>query len=69
MTRVWIYRPQRYWYGPSTLWPFVYGHDEYARRVLVFGWTFTGRVCIAVWGCGDPECEDDARKTREGADR
>lgn len=60
--RVWFWKPQRHWFGPRTLIPFTYGHDEYARRVLVFGWTVTGRILIAVWGCGDPECERDAQK-------
>lgn len=60
--RIWFWRPQWHWFGPLTLIPFNYGHDEYARRVLVFGWTVTGRVLIAVWGCGDPECEEDARR-------
>jgi len=31
-------------------------HDEYARRVLVIGWTLTGQVIIALGECGDPEC-------------
>ena len=57
--RVWFYRPQVHWYGWWTLVPFFYGHDEHARRVLVFGWTLTGRLCVAVWGCGDPECEQE----------
>lgn len=58
--RVWFWKPQWYWFGPKTLIPFQYGHDEYARRVLVFGWTVTGRVLIAVWGCGDPQCVKDS---------
>ena len=58
--RVWFWKPQWHWFGWKTLVPFSYGHDEYARRVLVLGWTATGRVLIAVWGCGDPECESDA---------
>lgn len=60
MGRVWFWKPQWYWFGPKTLIPFQYGHDQYARRVLVFGWTVTGRVLIAAWDCGDPECEADA---------
>jgi len=60
--RVWFYRPEWYWYGFRTLIPFSYGHDEFACRVLVFGWSFTGQVCIAVWGCGDPECQADAER-------
>lgn len=63
--RVWVYRPEWYWYGWRTLIPFTYGHDEYARRVLVFGWSITGQVCLAVWGCGDPECKADAERTRQ----
>ena len=60
MSRVWFWRPQWHWFGWKTLIPFTYGHDEYARRVLVFGWAPTGRILIAVWGCGDPECMADA---------
>lgn len=59
--RVWFWKPQRHWFGWKTLVPFRYGHDEYARRVLVFGWTVTGRVLIAVWGCGHYLCENEAR--------
>lgn len=47
--RVWFYRPQWYWHGWKTFLPFMLGHDEYAHRVLVFGWTITGRMLIAAW--------------------
>jgi hypothetical protein len=57
MSRIWFWKPQRYWFGWRTLIPFLYGHDQYARRTLLFGWTITGRVIIAVWGCGSAECE------------
>lgn len=57
---MWGYRPQWYWHGWDTLLPIGYGHDEYARRVLVIGWIITGRICIPLWGCGDPECLADA---------
>lgn len=63
--RIWFWKPQRYWFGWRTLIPFMYGHDEFARRTLLFGWTITGRIIIAVWGCGDPECELDAQRERE----
>jgi hypothetical protein len=63
--RAWFYKPEWYWHGPRTLWPFRYGHDEYARRTFLFGWTITGRVVIALWDCGVPEClayaEDDLK--------
>jgi hypothetical protein len=62
--RIWFWRPELYWHGWSTLSPFSLGHDEYAHRVLVFGWTFTGRILIAAWSCGDPECESDAKSQR-----
>ena len=58
--RVWFWKPQWYWHGLRTLWPFMYGHDEYARRTLLFGWTVTGRVIVALWDCGDDECHADA---------
>ena len=62
MGRIWFLRPQWYWYGWSTLIPFYYGHDQYARRVLAFGWTVTGRIYIAVWNCGDPICNEDSAR-------
>lgn len=49
--RVWFYKPQL-----DVHWPVFLGHDEYARRVLVLGFPFTGRVLIALWKCGDTEC-------------
>lgn len=60
VTRFWFYRPQWYWHGWSTLLPIYRGHDEFARWTLVVGWTITGRVVIALGGCGNPECEADA---------
>ena len=60
ISRVWFWAPQWHWFGWKAIIPFTYGHDQYARRVLVFGWTVTGRILIAVWACGDPECEADA---------
>ena len=62
MSRVWFWKPQWYWFGWRTLIPFLYGHDQYARRTLLFGWTITGRVIIAVWGCGDAECEQESAR-------
>lgn len=58
--KIWFWKPSWHWHGWTTLVPFVYGHDEYARRTAMFGWTITGRVIIALWGCGDAECEADA---------
>ena len=57
--RVWVYAPELHWYGWRTLIPLYRGHDEYARRTLVIGWTVTGRIVIAYRGCGDPECVAD----------
>lgn len=54
--RIWFWKPQWYWFGWKTLVPLYYGHDEFARRTFMFGWTITGRVIIAVWNCGDPLC-------------
>lgn len=62
VSRVWFWKPQWYWFGWKTLIPFLYGHDQYARRTLLFGWTITGRVIIAVWGCGNPVCEQDSAR-------
>lgn len=69
MDRVWFWKPCWYWFGWRTLVPFFYGHDEYARRTLLLGWTVTGRVIFALWGCGDPECEADAAKRKLIAQR
>lgn len=62
MGRVWFWKPSWYWFGWKTLIPFLYGHDQYARRTLLFGWTITGRVIIAVWGCGSPICAQDSAR-------
>lgn len=56
----WFWKPQWYWFGWKTLIPFSYGHDEYARRTLLLGWTITGRVIFPLWDCGDAECHRDA---------
>lgn len=56
----WFWKPQRYWFGWKTLIPFAYGHDEYARRTLLLGWTVTGRIIIPLWECGDAGCARDA---------
>ena len=57
---IWFWKPQWYWHGWRTLIPVYYGHDQYARWTVMLGWTITGRAIIALWGCGDPECEADA---------
>lgn len=69
MNTMWFWKPQWHWFGWKTLVPFAYGHDEYARRTLLFGWTITGRAIFAVWGCGDPECESDAAQRKLIAQR
>ena len=58
--RVWFWKPQWYWHGWTTLLPAYIGHDEYARRTLLIGWTVTGRIIIALGDCGRPECKTDA---------
>lgn len=67
--RVWFWPPQWYWYGLRTLIPVGFGHDEYARKTIVLGWTITGRAIIALWDCGDVECHDDRVKREELAAR
>lgn len=47
--RIWFYRPQWYWHGWSTLLPVHRGNDEWDRWTLMFGWTITERVVIALW--------------------
>lgn len=56
----WFWKPQRYWFGRGTLLPFMVGHDEYARRTIVVGWTVTGRIIFPLWDCGDPVCRREA---------
>lgn len=56
----WFWKPQWHWFGWKTLIPFSYGHDEYARRTLLLGWTITGRVIFPLWDCGDRDCHEDA---------
>jgi hypothetical protein len=58
--RIWFYSPQLYWHGWSTLLPVASGHDDYARKTVMLGWTLTGRMIIALGDCGQPECRDDA---------
>ena len=62
MTCIWFWKPCWYWHGLSTLVPFLYGHDEYARRTIMLGWTITGRVIIALWGCGSAECQQESAR-------
>lgn len=56
----WFWKPEWYWSGWKTLLPVRFGHDEYTRRTLVLGWTFTGRVIFPLWDCGDSDCHRDA---------
>lgn len=56
MSRVWFWGPSWYWHGWGTLVPVNVGEDEFGRRTLVLGWTFTGRVLIALWMCKHPDC-------------
>jgi hypothetical protein len=60
--RLWFWKPQWHWFGWKSLLPFQYGHDQHARRVLVFGWTVTGRILFAVWSCGDESCMEEASR-------
>lgn len=57
---IWFWKPQWHWFGWSTLSPFLIGHDQYARRTLVVGWTVTGRAIIPLWFCGSGDCLRDA---------
>ena len=47
--RIWFYHPEWYWHGWSTLLPVHRGGDEWNRWTLMFGWTITGRVVVALW--------------------
>jgi hypothetical protein len=46
--RVWLWKPQFYWHGWRTLLPISFGGDEWDRRTLMFGFTVTGRIIIAL---------------------
>lgn len=48
MSWVWFWTPCWYWHGWRTLLPVQRGGDEYGRRTLIFGWTVTGRVIVAI---------------------
>lgn len=58
MKRIWIYRPQLWWYGWRTLLPVQRGSDEHNRSTIAVGWTITGRVIIA-YGSPRPYLERD----------
>lgn len=58
-SKVWFWRPSWYWFGWGTLVPIYVGHDDFARRTLLLGWSVTGRVIIALWPCGEKDCYDD----------
>lgn len=57
---LWFYRPERYFPSWRGLIPFSIGHDGYARRTVVIGWTFSGRIVIALGYCGKQDCYVDA---------
>lgn len=59
----WFWNPQMHWFGWKTLLPLMVGHDEYARRTIVIGWTVTGRAIFPLWDCGDPACHTYAIQT------
>lgn len=52
----WFYRPVWYWIGWRTFSPIHRGHDEYSRETIMLGWTFTGRIVIPLYYCGDLDC-------------
>jgi len=55
--RIWFTKPQLHWYGRKTLIPFFWGGDEFDWHVWTFGWSFSGRVSIAIRPCpGTGEC-------------
>lgn len=60
LPRVWAWAPSAFWPGWRGLVPAFVGHDEFARLTLVIGWPWTGRLVVALWGCGDPECQAEA---------
>ena len=49
--RIWLTRPQWYWFGWQTLVPFYGGSDEYDWHTVTLGWTVTGRVTFATRPC------------------
>ncbi|KUF07176.1 hypothetical protein [Leucobacter sp. G161] len=49
--RAWAYKPWLSIGRPTTI-----GHDEWSRYTLAIGFGFTGRIIIALRGCGDHAC-------------
>lgn len=64
----WVWKPQWHWFGWKTFLPFSVGHDEYARRTLVVGWTITGRVIFPLWYCGSGECLNESLEAIRNGD-
>lgn len=60
-SKVWFWKPEARILRP---FPFWIGHDEYARKTLVLGYPFTGRVIIAYKDCQSDECSEE-REQRE----
>lgn len=49
--RVWFWKPQWHWFGWGTLSPVHRSADEWDWHTIVFGWTITGRIIIAIRRC------------------
>ena len=64
----WVWGPQLHWFGLRTLLPFSVGHDEYARRTLVIGWSITGRVISPLWYCGSEDCVKESMQAIQRGD-
>ena len=58
--RIWFYRPTLpHWYGRMALSPVQLGGDEWCRRTLVIGWSFTGQIIVPLRACkGCVGCSD-----------
>jgi hypothetical protein len=66
--RVWFYRPEWSWdWGWILRWGWVpvgRGGDEWCRWTIWFGFPFTGKTVVALWGCRG--CEDCGPNVLDG---
>ena len=42
------------------LFPLSFGHDNYARKTIQFGWIWTGKIGFPYAECGDRVCRRQA---------
>ncbi len=70
LTKKPVYYPSNFWFWKPEArilspFPFMIGHDEYARKTLVIGFPFTGRVIIAYKDCQSEECSEERAQRKK----